>query len=296
MKRRTFIEKSSLLAFSLSAFGAIEWDGQRYVGDSATTTDILGPFYRPGSPIRSNIIPPTSKGDPLNLKGTIYKEDGKTPLRDALIEIWQCDENQHYDNTSDDYLFRGAIKTDTDGRYAFRTIIPVPYKANPNNERSWRPAHIHMRVSVAEQQDLITQIYFEGDKYIEQDATASSPLSESRILKIETDQAGTKTVSFDVVMNKEFPLEDDVYDKISGLFRMDNNVLIEFYRQDDLLFMKRNGQLVAGLKYLGNNTFEGGIGYPKVKFQLLKEGGTKAVVEFPRSTLSGEKFLKYKAG
>lgn len=296
MKRRLFIEKSTLIAFSISAFGAIQWDGQRYVGDTATTTDILGPFYRPGSPIRSNIIPAASKGDPMNLKGTIYKEDGKTPLGNALVEIWQCDENQHYDNTSDDYLFRGAIKTSVNGRYEFSTIVPVPYKANPNNESSWRPAHIHMRVSVAEQQDLITQIYFKGDKYIEQDISASSPQSESRILRIDSDPTGTKTVSFDIVMNKEFPLEDNVYDKITGLFRMENDSLIEFYRNDDLLFMKRNGQLVAGLKYLGDNTFEGGIGYPRVKFQLLEGGGTKAVIDLPRNTISGEKFLKYKAG
>lgn len=69
------------------------------------------------------------------------------------------EENEHYDNTSDVYLFRGAVKSDEDGKYAFKTIVPVPYKANPDNEASWRPAHIHMRVSVADQQDLITQIY-----------------------------------------------------------------------------------------------------------------------------------------
>ena len=294
MKRRTFIEKSSLIAISLSAFGSIQWNGKSYVGDSPTTTDILGPFYRPGAPIRSNIIPSSSKGVPLRLTGTLFKEDGKTPLNEALVEIWQCDENQHYDNTSDDYLFRGAIKTTKDGKYEFKTIVPVPYKVNPDDDNSaWRPAHIHMRVSVAKQQDLITQIYFKGDKYIPEDNSSSSPLATSRILDISTDHSGNKAVTFDIMMNKEFPLDPEVYNRIAGIYRMENNRMFEFYREDDLLFMKRNGQLVAGLKYIGDNSFEGGMGYPKVNFELIEKGGTKAVVEFPRNTITGEKFLKY---
>jgi hypothetical protein len=111
MKRRTFIKNSSLLAISVSAFGGIHWNGKNYVGDTQTTTDILGPFYRPGAPYRSNITPPGSKGIPLSLSGTIFQSDGKTPLNNAVIEIWQCDEKENYDNTSDEYLFRGAVKT-----------------------------------------------------------------------------------------------------------------------------------------------------------------------------------------
>lgn len=294
MKRRTFIEKSSLVAISLSAFGSIQWNGKSYEGDTPTTTDILGPFYRPGTPIRSNIIPANSKGVPMRLTGTLFKEDGKTPLKDALVEIWQCDENQHYDNTSDDYLFRGAIKTTKEGKYEFKTIVPVPYKINPDDDNSaWRPAHIHMRVSVAKQQDLITQIYFKGDKYIQEDNSSSSPQAECRILDMSTDPSGNKIVTFNIVMNREFPLDAEVYNRITGIYRMENNRMFEFYREDDLLFMKRNGQLVAGLKYIGDNAFEGGLGYPKVKFELLEKGGTKAVVELPRNKITGEKFLKY---
>ena len=293
MERRDFIKNSSLIAISVSAFGSISWNGNNYVGDSPTTTDILGPFYRPGAPMRSNIIPPDSKGILLNLSGTIFKEDGKTPLNNAMVEIWQCDENQHYDNTSDDFLCRGATKTSNNGRYDFKTVVPVPYKANPNNEDSWRPAHIHMRVSVADQQDLITQIYFKGDKYIDTDTSASAPQAVNRILDISKNAAGENAVIFDVVMNKEFPLEKEVYNKITGLYWMDDDSKIEFIKNDDLLFLKRNGQLTASLKYIGNNTFEGGIGFPKVTFELLEKGETKAIVKLPNKSFSGQKYLKY---
>ena len=293
MKRRTFIKNSSLTALSISAFGSIQWNGKSFVGDTPTTTDILGPFYRPGAPMRSDIIPPDSKGIPMNLTGTIFKEDGKTPLNNVLVEIWQCDENEHYDNTSDSFLFRGAIKTDKKGEYAFKTIVPVPYKADPNNEDSWRPAHIHMRVSVAEQQDLITQIYFKGDKYNDTDRSASSPEAVNRILNIVKNSSGENTVTFDVVLSKEFPLDKEVYNKITGLYQMDSGNTVEFIKNDDLLFMKRNGQLISSLKYIGNNTFEAGIGFPKVTFELLEKGDTKVLVATRDKTFTGEKYLKY---
>ncbi|RPA68630.1 catechol 1,2-dioxygenase [Cyclobacteriaceae bacterium YHN15] len=293
MKRRTFIKNSSLTALSISAFGSIQWNGKSFVGDTPTTTDILGPFYRPGAPMRSDIIPPDSKGIPMNLTGTIFKEDGKTPLNHVLVEIWQCDENEHYDNTSDSFLFRGAIKTDKNGKYAFKTIVPVPYKADPNNEASWRPAHIHMRVSVAEQQDLITQIYFKGDKYNDTDRSASSPQAVNRILNIVKNSSGENTVTFDVVLSKEFPLDEEVYKKITGLYMMDSGNTVEFIKNDDLLFMKRNGQLIASLKYIGNNTFETGIGSTKVTFELLAQGDTKVAITTQNETYTGEKYLKY---
>ncbi len=293
MERRTFIKKSSLMAISVSAFGAIHWNGKSFIGDSPTTTDILGPFYRPGAPMRGDLVPPNSKGIPMNLSGSIFKQDGKTPLDNALIEIWQCDENEHYDNASDSYLLRGALKTGKNGKYDFKTIVPVPYKATPDDEASWRPAHIHMRVSVADQQDLVTQIYFKGDKYLDKDTWSSSPQAVNRILNIVKNSSGVNTVTFDVIMSKEFPLDKEVYNKITGLYQMDNAYIVEFIKNDDLLFMKRNGQLVASLKYIGNNTFEGGIGFPKVTFELLAKGGSKATVTTQDKTYIGEKYLKY---
>ena len=147
MKRRTFIKQSALTAFSVAAYGALNFNGKSFEGSDETTTDILGPFYRPGSPMRSNLIPAGSTGQVMKLYGTVYKQDGKTPMKDTLIEAWQCDEHEVYDNTSDDYRFRGAVKTGNDGKYEFKTIVPVPYKVGGDE---WRPAHVHYRVSSAD--------------------------------------------------------------------------------------------------------------------------------------------------
>ena len=287
MKRRKFIKSSTLTAFSISAFGAIHWNGKSFAGDTVTTTDILGPFYRPGSPMRSNLIPAGSTAEVMHLGGTIFQKDGKTPMSNTLIEAWQCDENEIYDNTSDDYLFRGAVKTDGYGKYSFKTIVPVPYKDGDD----WRPAHIHLRISSADHQDLITQIYFKGDPHIIEDTAAASPESVSRILDIKKNSARENEVKFDVVMGKSFPLDDAGYNKITGLYKL-NNGMAEFNRQDDLLFLKLNGQIMEGLVYKGDNSFEGGIGFNKVKFELLTNGDVKTLITMWDSWSEDDRFLE----
>jgi len=293
MQRRTFIKNSTLTVISISAFGALNWNGKNFEGNTPTTTDILGPFYRPGSPLRTNLRLANSNGTPIVLKGYIFKEDGKTPINNALVEIWHCDESEVYDNASDEYKYRGGQKTKTDGKYEFKSILPVPYKADPKDESSWRPAHIHMRVSVPNQQDLITQLYFKDGKYVDTDKWASSPQAVNRILNISKNKLGESEIVFNVIMSKEIPLDKKVYDKVTGLFDVGDNNFIEFIKNDDLLFMKQNGQLRADLKYIGNNTFEGGIGFPKATFELLKDGGTKVVVVTATKTYNGIKYLKY---
>ena len=243
MQRRTFIKNSTLTVISVSAFGALNWNGKNFEGDTPTTTDILGPFYRPGAPLRTSLRLPNSNGTPIVLKGKIFREDGKTAINDAFVEIWHCDENQVYDNTSDEYKYRGGQRTKADGKYEFKSILPVPYKAVPDNEASWRPAHIHMRVSVAGQQDLVTQIYFKNGKYVDTDKWASSPQAVNRVLTIGKNNSGESEIVFNVIMSKEIPLDKKVYDMITGLYEVGDNNFIEFIKSDDLLLMKQNGQL-----------------------------------------------------
>ena len=294
MQRRTFIKNSTLTIISISAFGALNWNGKNFEGDTPTTTDILGPFYRPGSPIRKSLRLPHSSGIPIVFKGYIFKENGKTPINNALVEIWHCDENEVYDNTSDEYKYRGGQRTKADGKYEFKSILPVPYKADPKDETSWRPAHIHMRVSVPNQQDLITQIYFKDGKYVDTDPYASNPKAVNRILTISKNNSGESEIIFNVIMSKEIPLDKKVYDKVTGLYDVGDNNFFEFIKNDDLLFMKQNGQLRASLKYIGNNTFEGGIGYPKATFDLQIDGNVKVViVRTATKTYNGTKYLKY---
>lgn len=65
MERGTFIKQSSLVAVGLAAFGKISWSNNGFVGDSPTTTYILGPYYRPGAPLRTDLNPANYSGEVL---------------------------------------------------------------------------------------------------------------------------------------------------------------------------------------------------------------------------------------
>lgn len=298
MKRRDFIQNSSLLAFSISAFGTLEWNGKFFETGDITTTDILGPFYRPGAPLRSDLIPSDSKGEILHLSGKVLAKDGKTAVKDALVEAWHCDENQHYDNTSDEYLCRGAQKTGKNGKYEFKTIFPAAYKAGSD----WRPAHIHMRISSRNHQDLITQVYFKNDPYITGDPSAASPGSRNRILPVQENGKGEKLVKFDVQLGDSYVLDDAAYEKLTGLYSLDDG-MAEFVREDDLLILKMNGQIVSGMVYKGNNRFEGGLGFHSAEFDFDPQGDISTNItmwEYPEDKsemkkFKGRKILKYKS-
>ena len=261
MKRRSFIRDSSLIAFSIGVFGKIKWDGKAFVGEDPTTTDILGPFYRPGAPFRADLVQTGTKGEILHFSGTILGKDGKAPVKNALVEIWHCNEDGVYDNTSDDYIYRSSWKTGGDGTYHFRTILPVPYKAGATLTR---PAHIHMRISETKMQDLVTQVYFKGDKHIAEDMSSSDPKSLHRILDISMNDKKEKVVKFDIVLKDEYTLDAAAYKKITGLYAMNDKSMGEFYQDGDQLFVKVNGQIMEAMDYKGNNSFEGGLGQVKV--------------------------------
>jgi protocatechuate 3,4-dioxygenase beta subunit len=294
MQRRGFLKDTGLVAIGVGIFGSIRWSNDHFVGDTPTTSDILGPFYRPNAPIRGNINPPGYSGRLFHLAGSVFKEDGKTFFKNCLVEIWQCDENKVYDNTLDEYRYRGAQKTDKRGRYHFITTHPVPYKVNEQSE-NYRPAHIHMRISGEGQQDLVTQIYFKNDPYLEKDTYSASPKAVNRILPIQTNGKNEEAVRFDVVMAKEFKPDDSVFEKVSGVYQMSNNALREYYREGDSLFSKTNGQIASVLMYKGNNEFESATG-TVIKFQLQVDGGVKVCsigANTKECAVTGTKVFKY---
>jgi catechol 1,2-dioxygenase len=295
MKRKDFIYSSSLIAMSVGVFGKIKWDGHAFVGEDPTTTDILGPFYRPGAPIRSDLIQQDTKGQLLHFSGTVFAKDGKTPLKNSLVEIWHCDENGVYDNTSDEYIYRASFKTGNDGKYHFKTILPVPYMVGATITR---PAHIHMRISGNTGQDLVTQVYFKGDEHIVKDESAGDPRSLNRILESSTNSKNEKLVKFDIILKDEYVLEATAFKKIAGLYQMKDKSIVEFYKDGDQLFAKINGQIMESMDYKGNNSFEGGLSRIKALFEFPAGGMAKVKVSYMEGldkfiVIEGDKMLKY---
>ena len=200
MNRRNFIISSSLTAISLTTFGSIiKQSNGTFIGDCDTTDDILGPKYRPGAPVRSNLLFSGLEGTQVNIKGKVFTDDCKTAIAGASVELWHCNDKGDYDDTSDKFLHRATWITDKNGDYSFLTIVPGKYL----NGNLYRPAHFHFRVKATNHKELISQVYFQGDPYIKTDRWASSQKAKERILEIKpkTNQAEA-SILFNIHLQK----------------------------------------------------------------------------------------------
>jgi protocatechuate 3,4-dioxygenase beta subunit len=128
-----------------------------------------GPFYPDHLPldtdndllIINDAITP-GVGQITHLTGRILDARGE-PLRGALVEIWQCDDNGAYlhsgsgnaDRRDGNFQGFGRFLTGSTGEYYFRTIKPVPYPG--------RTPHIHFAVKVPKQKKFTTQCYVKND-------------------------------------------------------------------------------------------------------------------------------------
>ena len=274
MQRRTFLKDAALGAVAISASGFISFNGTKYVGDCETTTDILGPFYRPGSPVRTNLVIPGDPGTKLLLSGIVKHDDCTTPFRKAKIEIWHCSAKGVYDNDSDEFRYRATTFTDDAGKYTFNTILPVPYSTGGGN---YRPAHYHLMITAEGYQPLITQLYFTGDPYLSKDTSSAAPTAKRRILEVQSSKDNTKKVDFDISLSKKLAVEAAAIDKLKGVYTFENSDRkLEFFRNGNELWMK-NEVYGINLEYVGDNSFRYPLGEEKdvFRFQIQPDGKIK---------------------
>ncbi len=173
-----------------------------------------GPFY----PVK---FPADMDGDLVRVRGQAAHALGKIThvsgrvrdrkgnlVKGATVEIWQCDANGIYDHPGDngqrrrDTAFQGygRVQVDGDGRYAFRTIKPVPYPG--------RTPHIHFKVSAPGVGRLTTQMYVAGEPQNETDGVLrrirDRQARDSLIVRLDPGddlEAGALKGSFDIVLD-----------------------------------------------------------------------------------------------
>ncbi|HRE07692.1 MAG TPA: protocatechuate 3,4-dioxygenase [Opitutaceae bacterium] len=135
-----------------------------------------GPFYPDKLPLDTdndliimNDATTPAVGEITWLGGRLLTAAG-SPIRNATIEIWQCDSTGVYlhtqtggDVTRRDRNFQcfGRFVTGSTGEYVFRTIKPVPYPG--------RTPHIHLAVKLRGKKELVTQCYIKGHPGNEKD-------------------------------------------------------------------------------------------------------------------------------
>ena len=144
----------------------------------ATESTVQGPFYVPGSPLRSygERLDETPAGEPLWVHGTVRSLDGR-PLAGAELDVWQNGDNELYavqDADAPENHLRGRFLTRDDGSYAFLTVRPTPYPIphdgpvghmlSATGRHPWRPAHIHVIVRAAGHRPVTTHVFDRGEQ------------------------------------------------------------------------------------------------------------------------------------
>jgi protocatechuate 3,4-dioxygenase beta subunit len=181
----------------------------------ATASDVEGPLYTPDPPWRENgakiyeEYEGMSDDDALFVRGTVTSTDG-TPLGEAVVDIWQTGPDGGYDvwdERQPEGNFRGRIRVAEDGGYEFQTMLPKPYTVPTDGpvgrylqaigQHPWRPAHIHFKVTAPGHQRLVTQVFFPGDPYLENDTIGAVKEALVRPVEQEGDHLACR---FDIVL------------------------------------------------------------------------------------------------
>ena len=127
---------------------------QCHDGDQATVRQTEGPFFKPSSPERADLVEADAKARLVELSGYVLTRACR-PVAHALVDLWHADERGEYDNGG--FRYRGHLFTDGEGRYRFRTILPALYTG--------RTRHYHVKVPAPQRPLLTTQLYVEGDPH-----------------------------------------------------------------------------------------------------------------------------------
>jgi protocatechuate 3,4-dioxygenase beta subunit len=205
--RRSFLSTLTLGAVAFTTRGLFADELIR------TPAQTEGPFYPNKLPldtdndllIINDAITP-AVGEVTYLSGRILDAKGN-PVRNALVEIWQVDNNGAYIHTGDPHRSQhdnnfqgfGRFLTGSTGEYYFRTIKPVPYTG--------RTRHIHFKIKKGEKELLTTQCYVKGEPRNERDGIYRSirdPKAREAVTidfaPLEGSRIGELTARFDIVL------------------------------------------------------------------------------------------------
>lgn len=127
-----------------------------------TGSQTIGPYWHLlEEPEWADLTRFGATGEVITLTGTIRDGDGAL-VTDACVEIWQASPP-----ASDVFQGWGRARTDTDGRFSFRTLKPGPVPGRGNALQA-----PHIAITILARGILIaihTRAYFAGEKQNELD-------------------------------------------------------------------------------------------------------------------------------
>jgi protocatechuate 3,4-dioxygenase beta subunit len=173
------------LARATAAGGVPELTPSCHDDDDPTPPQTEGPYFKPNSPERTNLVTPGTQGTRLTVTGYVFGLACR-PVSRALLDFWQADVNGAYDNVG--YTLRGHQYTDAQGAFTLSTIVPGLYPG--------RTRHIHVKVQAPGRPVLTTQLYFPNEPRNNTDT-----IFDARLLMTVRDNGPAKEAAFDFVLD-----------------------------------------------------------------------------------------------
>ncbi|HZT26968.1 MAG TPA: dioxygenase [Pseudolabrys sp.] len=153
-------------------------------GQTETTANLLGPFWRMNSPRTENdgsIVRSPTPGPALFVRCWVKDQDG-TPIEGAEVDVWHSSPEGFYEQQDPKQApmnLRGKFTTGKDGYFGFRSVKPAGYPipvdgpvgdlVRAGKRHNFRPAHLHFLIFKDGFKTLISQIYVNDDEKLDSD-------------------------------------------------------------------------------------------------------------------------------
>jgi catechol 1,2-dioxygenase len=153
-------------------------------GQTETTANLLGPFWRMNSPRTesgASIVRSPTPGPAIFVNCWVKDQQGH-PIEGAEVDIWHSSPEGFYeqqDPNQADMNLRGKFMTDREGHFSFRSVKPAGYPIpiegpvgdllRTAKRHNFRPAHLHFLIFKEGFKTLISQIYSPDDPKLETD-------------------------------------------------------------------------------------------------------------------------------
>jgi len=217
--RRQFLRNISITGFAIGVSPLVHATTASEIQPQCdpTTLDYYGegPFYTTNPPniVNDELAELTEIGTKIVITGRVYNLDCTQYIPNTIIDVWHANNDGAYDNSG--YNLRGKTVSNSEGYYRFETIKPGKYL----NGSSYRPSHIHFKITAPGFPTVTTQLYFEGDTSIPGDAAASINTGNfdatARIVPLTANSMGILEATWDIIVdgNGVFGVQDLHLDK-----------------------------------------------------------------------------------
>lgn len=179
------------------------------VGSFCEICDLMFEGMPSANEIRNatKIAPDNEPGEKMQIAGTIFQNDGKTPAKDVILYIYHTDHKGEYSPAKDQVHakrnghLRGWVKSAADGSFSFESIRPAAYPVRKF------PAHIHIVVKEpGKTAYYIDEVWFDDDDLLTAEMkNKAEKRGGNMLIHLEKDASGVWKGNLNITLGMNIP-------------------------------------------------------------------------------------------